>query len=438
MRIQVITAALVAGALATTPAQKAQADAGDFIGGAIVGGLVTGAIMHQNQKSKQQTQQSRSTGSTKQVTRQGIPSTQQGRETQTALNYFGFNAGRVDGQVGRGTRAAIERYQVAMGYPVNGRAFSGYQYNELMEAYYWAINGGQAQTRLTGQPLLLAYRNVHQAPQGQTVAVSHPAPAQVTTLAPSADETLSTPEAKLPNLFAGGTVAESLANRCNSVMLRSSTNGGYTTLATLSDPAFTLEEQFCVARSYAISQGEQQMTAITGLTQEQITNQCAQLATSVSSQIDSVSLNAQAVTEESMRSFALGTGVSPTDLAATARVCLAVGYRQDDMRMAVGSALLLSAMGEPAYGELLGHHLMEGFGTTARADLAMQWFDAALTALEAGAPPAFMPGDPERTALLRAATTQSRTGTAATPVPVSDVSDTSDGAGVLPTFNVSQ
>jgi hypothetical protein len=33
---------------------------------------------------------------------------------------------------------------------------------------------------------------------------------------------------------------------------RISTNGGFVTLATLSDPAFALKEQFCLARTYAI------------------------------------------------------------------------------------------------------------------------------------------------------------------------------------------
>jgi hypothetical protein len=64
---------------------------------------------------------------------------------------------------------------------------------------------------------------------------------------------------------------------------------------------------------------------------------------------------------------------------------------------------MLVALGEPAYGELLGHHLREGFGTTNRPDLASGWYDASISALEQGATPAFMPGQPERTALLRAA-----------------------------------
>jgi hypothetical protein len=91
---------------------------------------------------------------------------------------------------------------------------------------------------------------------------------------------------------------------------------------------------------------------------------------------------------------------------------------------------------EPAYGELLGHHLREGFGTTTRPDLGMQWYNAALTALETGAPPAFMPGQPERVQLVRQATLQLNGGRAnlmpvpaAQPVPVGNA---------MPTFRISQ
>ncbi len=92
-------------------------------------------------------------------TRPAIPSTQEGRNIQTALNYFGFNAGVVDGQIGAGTRRAIEQFQASQGYPVNGRNFSPDQSGFLLGAYAWATaQGGAAQTGLGGIPLLAAYR----------------------------------------------------------------------------------------------------------------------------------------------------------------------------------------------------------------------------------------------------------------------------------------
>lgn len=170
MIFKAMTAATLAVALAAFPAEEAHADAGDVIGGLIVGGLLGAAIANGNQGGGNRGTTSGGGG--------GIPATQMGRDTQTALNYFGFNAGAVDGQIGNGTRQAIERYQAVMGYPVNGREYATYQYDNLMQAYYWALNGGSAQTGLVGQPLLMAYRDAQRAPQQpQVVVVPAPAPA---------------------------------------------------------------------------------------------------------------------------------------------------------------------------------------------------------------------------------------------------------------------
>ncbi len=401
MIFRILTTAALVGTLAVAPITEARADAGDFIGGAIVGGLLGHAIT----KDQQRKQQQRTT-----VVRRNyssIPSTERGAQTQTALNYFGYNAGRVDGQVGSGTRRAIEAYQASMGYPVNGRDFQPYQFDFLMQAYYWGINGGAAQTQMAGQPLLMAYRRQIQTGGAVTAAQPAPLPAPVTTVvtpAPAVEAAAPEADPALPNLFANSAPTVSLANRCNSVMLQTSTNGGYTTLASMTDADFTLSEQFCLARSYAIARGEELMSQIQGLTTAQITEQCGSFGQMLRPKADAVSLSAQPQAEAEMRSFAQSTGISPADLASTSRVCLAVGYSQDDMNLALGSALMLVAMGEPAYGELLAHHLREGFGTNQRRDLAMQWYQASLTALGNGATPVFMPSQTERPELLQQAT----------------------------------
>jgi peptidoglycan hydrolase-like protein with peptidoglycan-binding domain len=428
-----LTSASLVAALAVVPAERVRADAAELIGGALIGGIIGYAAGQNNQ---------RTTRTTTRVVRPGIPATQQGRETQAALNYFGYNAGTVDGQVGPGTRAAIERYQASMGYPVNGREFSSYQFDFLMDAYFWATQaGGAQQTGLRGQPLIFAYRDTLQRGPVQSAmpAVQAPAttvivnPSQTAPAAPATVVSAPEPDAgdgALPNLFANSQRRVSLANACNSVMLQTSSNGGYVTLANMTDGGHALSEQFCVARTYAMARGEELMGQITGLTQAQIAEQCGSFAQMLSGEIDRVSLIAPGPLTAEMQEFAIGTGIPPSDLSATSRVCLAVGYAQDDMRMAVGSALMLVALGEPAYGELLGHHLRQGFGTTNRPDLAAGWYDAAITALEQGATPAFMPGQPERTALLRAAvdTTGQGAGTAALPAP--------QPVATLPTFSV--
>ncbi len=395
-------------ALSTANPQIARADAGDFIGGAVVGGVVGYAIGKDQQKKKAQR-------STTRTYRPSIPSTSEGAQTQTALNYFGYNAGRVDGQVGGGTRAAIQRYQASMGYPVNGYDFQPYQRDFLMQAYYWGTSGGQASTQLSGQPLLMAYR---QQVQGGTALAAAPQPAPqpvapVTATAAPAEpapepEATDTASAALPSLFAGGTGGPSLANRCSAVMLQTSTNGGYTTLANMSDPDFALSEQFCLARSYAMARGEDLMEDIQGLTPDQVAAQCESYGEMLAPQVVSLSLTSKAEAETQMRKLALDSGLSPEDIAATSKVCLAMGYRQDNMDSAVGSALMLVAMGEPAYGELIGHHLREGFGVQERRDLAMQWYDASLSALDAGSQAVFLPSQSDRPELLRAAMTETQ------------------------------
>lgn len=431
------TSASVAAAIALMPAEPAEADAAEFLGGALIGGVIGHALTQQGQRTTRTTR----------VVRPGIPATQQGRETQAALNYFGFNAGAVDGQVGPGTRAAIERYQRAMGYPVDGREFSEYQFDYLMDAYFWAQNGGAAQSGMSGQPLLFAYRDSREGRNLPTAASEEP-PATTVIVNPQAEEPSAPVLAGtgVPNLFANSTPTASLGNTCNAVMLQTSSNGGATTLASMSDPGFTLSEQFCIARSYAMAQGEEMMQNIVGLTQAQISEQCGQFASMFSAQIDRASLAGQADVVPQVADVALGAGVPPADLAATARVCLSVGYAQDDMRMAVGATLVLAAVGEPAYGELMGHHLREGFGTTRRPDLAMGWYDSALAALEQGAQPAFMPGQPERAQLLRQATMTLQGGQPATPAPVPASQDAPaaptptpvPAENALPTFSVSQ
>jgi len=448
MYARILTATGLMAALALMPAERADADVGEFIGGAIIGGVIGHAIGSNNTRSGTRT----TTGT--RVVRPGIPATQQGRETQLALNYFGFNAGTVDGQIGNGTRSAIERYQRTMNYPVNGREFAAYQFDYLMDAYYWAQNGGAAQVGLAGQPLLFAYRD---SLQGRTLPAGAPqqfapqAPATTVIVNPQAQPqpapTIAVNAAPtVPNLFANSAPTASLANTCNGVMLQTSSNGGYVTMATLTDPDFALSEQFCVARTYAMAQGEQLMQNIVGLTQAQIAEQCGSFAQMMSTEIDRASMIGQAAMVPEVANFAVGSGIPPADLAATARVCLSVGYAQDNMRMAVGSSLVLVAMGEPAYGELLGHHLREGFGTTTRPDLAMQWYNASLGAIEQGALPAFMPGQPERVQLLRSATMRLQGGgapaavvpvPAAQPVPV-PVPVPVPATNQLPTVRVTQ
>ncbi len=430
MNFRSFTASCLIGAMMATGATRATADdAGAAIAGALVGGIIGHAIA-KDQQRRQQPVVSRSYSSKPKVSSAQRAAN---REMQSALNYFGFGAGAVDGMVGPGTRSAVSRYQARMGYPASGW-MQAHERDFLMAAYGWASSGGAAASGVINpQEQLFAYRRVMagQAAQPQvvmpaaTTVVVNPqaAPApqplqsvpQVTVpevalaAAPTAEEVeeneVNTALTALPNLMAEAQ-GISLASHCNRVSLLTNTNGGFVTEATMTDPAFALEEQFCLARTYAISAGEELVAKVQNLTPQQVADQCAAFAPSMREYVSALSLRPSADVVDDVSDFLLSSGMSPAQLSGTAKICLSVGYRTDNMDVALGSALVLVALGEGVYGELMGHHLTQGFGTSKRADLALAWYQMGLDAVDNGGRAVFAPGQPSRQALIRKAAYQ--------------------------------
>ncbi|GAA6176881.1 peptidoglycan-binding domain-containing protein [Sulfitobacter pacificus] len=439
MDFKTITGALLGASLAFVPADTAQADAGDFIAGAIIGGIV-GA----NAK-KQRTTRTTTKRYKKKTYRPSLPSTQEGRNIQASLNYFGFNAGAVDGQLGQKTRNAVSQYQAYLGYPVTGQ-LSAFENNLLISSYNRAQAGGYAvqqqvaATQDGTRGLLKTYRAemAGQSPAGNgtaqtTIVVAPqvaPQPAPTTPVVAAAAATAAT---GLPS-FMGAASQASLASHCNTVSLITNTNGGFTTLASMSDPNVAINEQFCLARTYAIARSEELVGKIQGFTPDQVAQQCVGFGPAMKDYVSSLSLKSRDAVVADVSSFVLTTGMSPAQLAGTARICMGVGYRTDNMEVAVGSALLLYTMGEGVYGELMGHHLSQGFGTAKRTDKAMDWYQAGLAAVDSGAATVFVPGQPERTELIRVAS-QRMNGAPALPSFPQPQAASSTG---LPTFSVSE
>lgn len=172
------------------------------------------------------------------------------------------------------------------------------------------------------------------------------------------------------------------------------------------DPQHALSEQFCLARTYAIANGEEAARSLHGVTMAQMEQKCAQFAPAMSVQIAALSLKPAAGVVQDVSASVLKTGMSPVQLAGSAKIYLSDGYRTDNTDVALGSALLLAALGEQAYGELLGHHLSQGFGTNTRSDLALAWYEMGLNAAQNGATAVFSPGQADKTDLIRKAAYQ--------------------------------
>ncbi|WP_299146273.1 peptidoglycan-binding domain-containing protein [uncultured Tateyamaria sp.] len=421
MLTKTIAASVLAMSVAIVPATRVSADAGDFVAGAIIGGLVGHAATKQNQRKKAATR----SYSSKKTYKPRLPSTQEGREIQASLNYFGFNAGSVDGQLGKRSRNAIASYQAYLGYPSTG-ALTPFEQNLLISSYNRAQAGGYSVTQqiaanpegtrgllrtyraeLAGQPAAPA-QTIVLAPQPAapavgtttTTTVIAAAPQAVNpAIAPTVTETATT---ALPN-FLGGGAQQSLASHCNTVSLLTNSNGGFTTAAAMTDPNVALNEQFCLARTYAIAKSEDMISKVQGFTSDQIATQCKQFGPAMQQHVAALALKPQGEVVSDVAGFILTTGMSPAQLQGTAQICMGVGYRTDDMDVALGSALMLYAMGQHVYGELMGHHLAQGFGTSQRVDAARVWYAEGLRAVDQGQPTVFAPGQPERTELLRKA-----------------------------------
>jgi peptidoglycan hydrolase-like protein with peptidoglycan-binding domain len=397
-----ITSAVLATSLVLLPAARLSADTGDAIAGAIIGGAIVGAISNAERRKKK----------TVVYVAPGASATRaENREIQTSLNYFGFPAGVPDGVLGRNSRAAVAQYQAFMGYPATGQ-LTQYEREFLVGSYHRAIAGGAATTQMVAanpmgtRGLLKTYQQ-EAAGMMATAPAAVPQPAapgttivvqpQVAPPAPAA--TPAPPGAAMPSFIGQGESA-SLASHCNQVSLVTSSNGGFVTLASMTDASFALSEQFCLARTYAIANSEEIIAQVQGYTPQQIAAQCQGLVPALREHVAALSLRPMGEVMQGVGDFVLQTGMAPAQLASTAEVCLGVGYRTDNMDLALGSALLLTALGEQPYAELMGHHLIQGFGASRRADLAMPWYQAAAQALASGATPVFAPGQPERNSLI--------------------------------------
>lgn len=541
----------MAASLAIAPLPAVANDA--LIGG-IVGGIIGGAISNgaRQQRAPQQKVYRKQTYS-KPKASVDTAQRQANRETQTALNYFGFDAGTPDGVMGSRSRAATSQYQATLGYPATGQ-MTQYERDFLISSYYRAQSGGPTTAQLIAsnpqgvRGLLVVYRDeqMNGGGAGSTAAIGgHYGLPKVVAAAvneiakssdPSAEQLVqrsgfiqladingdgqtdyvldtsvtgsafwcnaqscavrvfaSTPDGyerndfqafnvtpamfdcvrgtctksdapttqmaaapampqvqeglpqtqmasvgtpvpsaqpvvrgavqgvaapAIPNFGGVAAPVASLGSHCNTVSLLTSTNGGFIQAASISDPDLALSEQMCLARTYAIAQGEELMAKVQGVSPAQIAQQCAGFAPLLKEHVSALSLQAREAVLQGVSSFVLKSGMSPEQLESTARICLASGYKTDDMTVAIGSALILVSLGQAPYSELMGHHLSQGFGAANRDDLALVWYTDAMESIARGATPVFAPGQPERMDLIRkAALMLNGTATADAPQP---------------------
>jgi peptidoglycan hydrolase-like protein with peptidoglycan-binding domain len=430
-----IFAILFTAALAASPAPRAAADGADAFVGGLLGGAIGSAISNSVQQRQQQQRvyvQPRATARAPRAPSVSSAQREDNRRVQTALNYFGFPAGVPDGVMGRNSRAAVANYQVFVGLPATG-VLSEYDRAFLLTSYDRAIVGGPQAAQIMAQSgqgprgLLGAYRQealgipvqpvvpgtqvVTVVPQAPVAAVPQ-APAPAVPQAPEVVEAMVQEAAPAPAKGPGGllpsflpeTAGASIAGYCNRVSIDSSANQGSYGLIDAALDGFDAEqalaEQFCLARSYGIDQGESLVATVQGFTPAEMQEQCEAFAPTMRPYIMQLASEAPAAVGTSLRGFLDGTGVAPTQMSGTGRICLGIGYMTDNAELALGSALVLVALGEQPYAELVGFQLREGFGVPQRRDRGPEWLGLAVDALDGGAAPLVADPDGERVGLL--------------------------------------
>jgi peptidoglycan hydrolase-like protein with peptidoglycan-binding domain len=350
------------------------------------------------------------------------------RRVQTALNYFGFPAGPADGVIRPSSRAAVTQYQASLGFAPTG-VLMEHEKLFLTSSYERALVGGPQAAQImatSGQGtrgLLLAYRQEQLGVATVAAPVAPPVVAQPVVVPPAVVEAAAPPavapaapeaapaapvvevaaKAVVPSFMPAASEA-SLAGLCNRVTMAMSTNLGPITSFDLAlddpDPMQVLDEQFCLARSHAIDQANSLIAAVEGFTPKEMRTQCEAFAPTMARfTADLAGRPPSAVTAE-VRDFLDGTGADPAQMSGTGRICLGIGYSTDNAELGLASALVLTALGEAAYGELVGFQVVNGYGVPADCDCGLNWTTEALDALRNGSRPLVADPDGEHVELV--------------------------------------
>ena len=306
MKMKQIATATLLASVALSPmspiSAPARADGKDVVAGLIIGGIIGSAVTKENAKKK-------SNKSTK-TSAADAAAREANIEVQTALNYFGYNVGSPDGSIGPKSRAAISEYQAFLGYPATGELTEA-ERSILVTAHQRALAGGPVIAETVAgsvyglKAVLIAQRDDvgGVAPATTVVAGAEaPAPGSVAAAAAAALPKLigdaptvteasvaTAPEAvetevvvaaveaepSLPSFMDPAGAKGALSATCNEISLTTNANGGMATADTMQDANFALGEQFCLARTSAITTGDALAAKIAGFSPDQIAEQCA-------------------------------------------------------------------------------------------------------------------------------------------------------------------
>lgn len=415
-----IGGALVAALTVTSSAERAEAGTGDAIAGAVLACILTNCAAKKPRRTP-------SRASTPKKPSMSQEQRQENRDVQSSLNAFNFPVGAVDGSLGKKSRAAIGDYQNYMGYARTGQLTNAER--QILVDGWRKLNAGGANAyprtmAATGPRGLLNIARDPNFPQqfgdnvGQngtnfagngnwnnnTPPVSQPIQPLPRANPQPSGEVLTGAMPKLPILDPIGKTVVSAAARCELVTQTTRIQGGVVQAVNMTDSNQALSEKFCEARGFAITQGGTVASQFQ-VSESELETLCNQVETGFAGAVASLPVAPEVQVLETARTAASSLGMADASTAATyGQICMGIGYRLDNEEMALAGSLAMLVAGQAPYGEMVGHHLREGFGVSPTPAAAVPYYRNAMTALEQGAAPAFVPSTtPERIQVIRAA-----------------------------------
>lgn len=265
------------------------------------------------------------------------------RAVQSALNFFGFDTGSVDGILGRKSRAAISDFQTFMDYEATGNL-----------------------TREERLFLLSTFNGINTEDEALALKISLGLVSVQDLLKARADE-----EPEAPDTVEEAAPEAPLSMR--SLCINIGANG----------PLDLVKAQFCNLRQLAIEQSDFLLeTSLTTTSIEPVIGECQNFTTEIQPQITLVAAQPAAALISDMDLWFRRSGASREKLFRQAQTCLGVAYRHDDPEAALASLLVLSGLKDPIFIELTGYHIALGLGLIDAQDMARAqgWMEASIAA----------------------------------------------------------
>ncbi|MEM1049555.1 MAG: peptidoglycan-binding domain-containing protein [Pseudomonadota bacterium] len=381
---------LIAAALTTLPSDRAEAGGGDFLGGfaagAITGAVITNAV--KNRRAKKRRARSRGYSSRRYSSR---PRSGRSRSSivrddanvQRALNLFGYDAGRPDGLFGRRTRAAIVRYQDALGASRTG-SLSPAQRAALLAAYAQA----------TSNPGTVNPDPAKGKPSGSgttSTPIISPPDAMNTFLVnlkrqvPNTGTRDATRNAPKDGLTAS--LIERLCARpeVNALKKLQSLEGDGSDGRVATQ---TIAQGYCTARSYSLARLQFLLDGQDDFDPQSSWTQCTGFADAQKDAIlNGLGMDPADATASLAQFMAGKSATERATISESFEVCMGMALATGHETVSMRYGALLAAFDEPAYGEIVAGQFGLALGTEQSGPNAAAWYEWTADALDEGAPP---------------------------------------------------